>query len=398
MAEPLSLYIHIPFCVRKCRYCDFPSAPASESTREHYLDLLLREIRIRGRQYAGRPVDTVYFGGGTPSILTPLQLERIFNAFHTSFRICPEAEISLEANPGTIGEEGLSAFRSIGVNRLSVGVQSFLDHELAVLGRIHTAAQARECLDAAKRAGFTNVSLDLINQLPGQRADEFAVSLREAVLTGVTHISVYNLIIEEGTPFGEYYGENAGNHDDPGRISGIFGPGGLPPLPDEDEQARIDELTGSFLENAGFFRYEISNYAKDGAVCRHNEGYWTNHDYLGMGLSAASKTGHTRFRNPDDPAAYEKAVSLDMEPVREMVQELSVRDEMEEFFFLGLRRTDGVSEDRFRERFGRTADEVYGSVLAAQQELGTLRREDGRIFLTKRGMEVSNRVMAEFLF
>ena len=387
MAEPLSLYIHIPFCIRKCRYCDFPSAPASESTREHYLDLLLREIRIRGRQYADRPVDTVYFGGGTPSLLTPFQTERVFNALHTAFRINTDAEISLEANPGTVGEEGLYSLRRIGINRLSVGVQSFLDEELALLGRIHTAQQARECLKNAEKAGFERLSLDLISQLPGQRVEAFSVSLREAVQAGVTHISVYNLIIEEGTPFGDYYGE--------GSCSRLQN---LPPLPDEDEQARIDELTVSFLGQSGFSRYEISNYAKDGKICLHNKGYWTNHDYLGLGLSSASKTGHVRFRNPITLKEYEEAVEKNFPDEMTDARLLSAEDEMEEFFFLGLRLTEGVSEKVFEERFGRTAEEVYGHVLAAQEAIGTLKRENGRIFLTKRGLEVSNRVMAEFLF
>ncbi len=385
--EPLSLYIHIPFCIRKCRYCDFPSAPASESTREHYLDTLLQEIRIRGRQYADRPVDTVYFGGGTPSLLTPFQTERVFNALHTAFRINTDAEISLEANPGTVGEEGLSAFRKAGVSRLSVGVQSFLDEELALLGRIHTAEQAGECLKNAEKAGFERLSIDLINELPGQRAEAFAVSLREAVRTGVSHISVYNLIIEEGTPFGDYYGSDSS-----------LRPRTLPPLPDEEEQARIDELTVSFLEQSGFSRYEISNYAKDGKICLHNKGYWTNHDYLGLGLSSASKTGHVRFRNPFTLKGYEEAAEKGFPDEMTDARLLNAEDEMEEFFFLGLRLTEGVSEKVFEERFGRTAEEVYGHVLAAQEAVGTLKRENGRIFLTKRGLEVSNRVMAEFLF
>lgn len=421
----ISLYIHIPFCVRKCRYCDFLSAPSDEESREKYVRALIAEIRFQGFRYSGKTVDTIFFGGGTPSVLTTGQLERIMRAVRDSFQIELSAEISMEVNPGTADREKLRNIREVGINRISLGVQSFQDSELRLLGRVHTSEQARKAFEEARTAGFTNINLDLMSALPGQTLQEFQKNLEEACHLGPEHLSVYSLIIEPGTPFYEMYQS--------GRLSD---------LPPDEEDRAMYHFTGRYLAEQGYERYEISNYARPGFECRHNIGYWTGHEYLGLGLGASSLMGHQRFHNTDDLSEYLAAADFVREETdtgntakafvlqeneqfpekRKNVQEekdgesteffrqegvhtlfarevtdLSEKDRMEEFMFLGLRMMQGVREKEFEKRFGRQVDEVYGPVIHRHTEIGTLIREDGRIFLSERGIDVSNSVMADFL-
>lgn len=417
----LSLYIHIPFCVRKCRYCDFLSGPAEEETREKYVRALVSEIRIRSRYFSGRKVDTVFFGGGTPSVLTEEELDQIQGAVYESFRIEPSAEISMEVNPGTADREKLRHIREAGINRISLGIQSFRDRELRFLGRIHTSEQAQKAFEDARKAGFTNINMDLMSALPGQALPEFRESLERACRLRPEHLSVYSLIIEPGTPFYDMYKN-----------------GKLPPLPLDEEDRDIYHFTGQYLAEHGYYRYEISNYALSGFECRHNSGYWTGHEYLGLGLGASSLYENRRVRNSEDLREYLAAglsdrnpdtantaeiLKMDERPESEEkrknvyvscsgktceksdpslrfiseVTELSEKDRMEEFMFLGLRRMKGVSEKDFEHRFGRRFDDVYGPVIRRHTDIGTLIREDGRIFLSERGIDVSNSVMADFL-
>lgn len=421
----ISLYIHIPFCVRKCRYCDFLSAPSDGECREKYVRALIAEIRFQGARYAGKTADTIFFGGGTPSVLTAEQMERIMRAVRNSFQIKPSAEVSMEVNPGTSDREKLQRIREIGINRISLGVQSFLDSELHLLGRIHTPEQARKAFEDARAAGFANINLDLMSALPGQTLPEFQKSLAEACRLGPEHLSVYSLIIEPGTPFYKMYKN-----------------GTLPELPPDEEDRAMYHFTGQYLVEQGYRRYEISNYARPGFECRHNSGYWTGHEYLGLGLGASSLIENTRFHNTDDLPEYFAAAEAAEEKVRtgntaessgksgkerdpekrknvhknvdegctkfigqrdshplfaREVADLSEKDRMEEFMFLGLRMMQGVREKEFEERFGRQIDEVYGPVIRRHTEIGTLIRKDGRIFLSERGIDVSNSVMADFL-
>lgn len=434
--SPVSLYLHLPFCVRKCRYCDFLSGPYDAAVRRRYLRALETEIRLsaktfsngkfslesfsflkRGADFAGNgnerlSADTVFLGGGTPSLLDADELAHLMAVLSESFRILPGAEITMECNPGTVDREKLLAFREAGINRLSIGVQSFRDEELKLLGRIHTAEEARKCVLDARWAGFDNISLDLISALPGQNSGQWMESLREAAALAPEHISAYSLILEDGTPLKEAALE-----------------GKLPHLPDEDEDRKMYHETRSFLAEHGYYRYEISNYAKKGFESRHNSGYWTGHPYLGFGIGAASFYAGCRWSHTRSMTSYLQALesagaragaltksdgeSLSsaekatghrgqepaevLESIYEEKEILSEKDQMAEFMFLGLRRMQGVSEAEFLRRFGRTMEEVYGPVLKRYQELHMLQREGGRIFLTERGIDVSNAVMADFL-
>ena len=389
----ISIYIHIPFCIRKCLYCDFLSAPSTPDCIEQYVCALESEIRfspdLNGLTAAEIPddpeiqVDTVFLGGGTPSLLTPDQLERILTAVRKSYRVQDGAEISMEVNPGTADLERLQAYRGAGINRLSIGVQSVDDAELALLGRIHRAGQAEKIFREARRAGFDNINIDLMSALPGQTADKWEQNLRIVCEWGPEHISAYSLIIEEGTPFAEM---------------------DLPPLPSEEEDRLMYHRTQTVLAEYGYQRYEISNYARPGRACRHNCGYWTGHEYLGLGLGASSLIGDRRFKVTASMPEYLRRIRLadsgeikDPAQYYEEIQQLTLRDRMEEFMFLGLRLTEGVSETEFRRRFGNPIDAVYGPVLARHTDGGLLERTGDRIRLTEKGLDLANYVMSDFL-
>ena len=376
---PVSLYLHFPFCERKCRYCDFLSGPACAEEREEYIDLLCREIRLRAPEVSG-PVDTIFIGGGTPSLMTPSQACRVMEAIFRSYSVMDDAEISMEVNPGTADAEKLRAYRFAGINRLSIGVQSFDDAELRLLGRIHTAGQARQIFQMARAAGFSNINLDLMSALPGQNIETWTRTLCEAVSLRPEHLSAYSLIIEEGTPFATMK---------------------LPDLPSEDEDREIYHFTKRFLSENGYRRYEISNYAREGYECRHNCGYWTGHEYLGLGLGASSDLGGERFRNPDQIASYRTIIeNEDTAALRCEKQKMTKEDRMEEFMFLGLRMTDGVSEREFEERFGKKLEDQFGSVLRrhiSQNLICRIPKDGGRLALTEYGMDVANYVMSDYL-
>ena len=385
----ISLYVHIPFCLRKCRYCDFLSAPQTDIDRERYVKALIREIKTQKDCPAGRPVDTVFFGGGTPSVLSADQIGRIIDALREVFLILPDAEVSLETNPGTADFEKLSAFKEAGINRLSMGVQSMHDEELHLLGRIHTAEQALEAFKTARAAGFDNINIDLMSALPGQTFDSWADSLRQAVEWRPEHISAYSLIIEPGTPF-----------------SALYEAGELPPLPDEETDRKMYHYTREYLAQHGYGRYEISNYALKGRECRHNSGYWTGHPYLGFGIGAASYVNGARFSNIPDFETYivemEKAgipaeIEQAYEKIRTEIHSLTEQEKMEEFMFLGLRMTAGVKTSDFASRFGKSLDEVYGDVIRRHLAQGLLQRTPEGFCLTERGTDVSNYVMADYL-
>ena len=385
----ISLYVHIPFCLRKCRYCDFLSAPQTDIDRERYVKALIREIKTQKDCPAGRPVDTVFFGGGTPSVLSADQIGRIIDALREVFLILPDAEVSLETNPGTADFEKLSAFKEAGINRLSMGVQSMHDEELHLLGRIHTAEQALEAFKTARAAGFDNINIDLMSALPGQTFDSWADSLRQAVEWRPEHISAYSLIIEPGTPF-----------------SALYDAGELPPFPDEETDRKMYHYTREYLAQHGYGRYEISNYALKGRECRHNSGYWTGHPYLGFGIGAASYVNGARFSNITDFETYsvemEKAgIPAEIEQVygkvRTEIHSLTEQEKMEEFMFLGLRMTAGVKTSDFASRFGKSLDEVYGDVIRRHLAQGLLQRTPEGFCLTERGTDVSNYVMADYL-
>ena len=379
MKKELELYLHIPFCVSKCKYCDFLSAPSGEEQRQIYVERLCRRIRYWSdviHNY-GYEIVSIFVGGGTPSILTEAQITQVFEAVHESFPIREDAEITLEMNPGTDVKDKLPVYRELGINRLSMGLQSADNEELKCLGRIHTYEDFRQVYQWAREAGFTNINVDLMSAIPGQTLESYEDTLRKVADLEPEHISAYSLIIEEGTPFYERYGE--GRHAEE--------------LPNEDIERQMYVRTGEILEDYGYHRYEISNYAKDGYECRHNLGYWDRKEYLGLGAGASSPMDHIRWKEPDHIGP---STGLVLEE-REDFTRLRRKDEMEEFMFLGLRKINGVSEYDFYKSFRVSMDEIYKESIENLIKEGLLVREENRIRLTDRGIDLSNYALSQFL-
>ena len=381
--KSLELYVHIPFCVRKCEYCYFLAAPAGADTQQEYVRNLLLEIEQKGVRCTDYEVTTIFFGGGTPSILKAGWIADILDAIHRNFKVRKDAEITIECNPGTLTFEKLSIYKSAGINRISVGLQSASDAELRELGRIHTYEDFLKSYDLIRKKGFSNVNIDLMAALPGQTLKSYEQTLRRVLALKPEHISAYSLIIEEGTPFYEKY-----------EADELLREKGEKPqmLPSEETERLMYERTKELLLAHGYERYEISNYARRGYACRHNIGYWRRENYLGFGLGSASLLENERFHNTTDLTDYLGGDYLAYEQ-----EKLDKKSQMEEFMFLGLRMTDGISTECFRQTFGLTVELVYGPVLEQQIADQLLRKEDGRIFLTERGLDVSNYVMAQFL-
>lgn len=379
MKKDLGLYIHIPFCVKKCAYCDFLSWKGSDEEREAYVQALEKEISSYSEFAKDYRVSTVFFGGGTPSVLEGEQTERILKKIRDTFRVEKDAEITLEMNPGTSQKEKLLLYRELGINRLSIGLQSVKNENLKLLGRIHTYGDFLDSYRMAREAGFDNISADLISTLPGQTLEEWKEELEILQETPLEHISVYQLIIEKGTEFYEKYGENEEL------------------LPDEETSREIYLWTGKYLKEHGFEQYEISNYARPSRKSRHNLRYWERKDYLGLGLGAASMVHNIRMSNTRD---WEKYIEGSQNPkrLREEVEFLEEPRQMEEFMFLGLRKTEGVSRKEFRRTFGRELDMVYEKALEKHLENGMLEASKDRIRLSQAGILVSNQVLSDFIF
>ena len=374
--KKLGLYIHIPFCQKKCNYCDFLSAPANKQVQIAYMDILQKEIKEKSIEYKEYCVDTVFIGGGTPTCVPYETIVSMMNIVKTSFFLTDDCEITMECNPGTVTKEALENYRAAGINRLSIGLQSTHNGILKELGRIHTFEQFLETFKWAREADFTNINVDLMSGLPNQTLEQYEESLAEILKLGVEHISAYSLIVEEGTPFYQLYEED--------KLV----------LPDEETERKMYYLTKEKLMAAGLFRYEISNYAKEGYECKHNVRYWVREDYLGLGLGASSMVNNVRFKNTEWLDEY-LTDNKYMEKIEE--QSLSTTECMEEFMFLGLRMAKGVSKERFKETFGSTMEEIYGNVVTKLKEQGLLEEEGDFVRLTECGLDVSNRVWVEFL-
>ena len=418
----LELYIHIPFCIRKCAYCDFLSFPSGEEERARYVERLTEEIEEAGAVSGDYVVTAIFLGGGTPSVLEPEQTKRILQAVKESFYVAEDAEITTEVNPGTADKEKLRAWKQAGINRLRFGLQSAENRELQLLGRIHTMEEFLESYQTAREAGFDNINIDLMSALPGQTVSSWEKTLRTVAALQPKHISAYSLIIEEGTPFYQLFGEDEDKQEEQRRRKEL----GVPELPDEDAERRMYYDTEQILKEAGYHRYEISNYAKPGYECRHNKGYWTGTEYLGLGLGASS---YISIRRKDGSDAKISASGEEGRQERWLERRSNVRDfktylsfgredfkagrqieerealteqaRMEEFMFLGLRLTEGISEAEFFRRFSCTLETVYGDVLEGLARQGLIEKygREGAAFwrLTKRGIDVSNYVLAEFL-
>lgn len=379
--KELEIYVHIPFCVKKCRYCDFLSATAEEEVQDAYMEALCKEITGRSGDYTEYRVVTVFIGGGTPSAIKPTWISRILGVIKQEYCLAQEAEVTMEMNPGTVTEQSLEIYKACGINRLSIGLQSANNEELKKLGRIHTYEDFLNSFSMARRAGFDNINVDIMSALPGQDLESYKHTLEKVVKLNQSpeHISAYSLIIEEGTPFYDAY--------EAGRLD----------LPSEDCEREMYTYTELFLKKHGYERYEISNYAKPGKECRHNIGYWERRDYLGFGIGAASLVDNHRFSNTLNREDYIA------EPCSryEEIQSLSIAEQMEETMFLGLRMVKGVSEERFETTFGVSLKQVYGAVIQKHEKEGLLKHYNDKgehwIALTEKGLDVGNYVMADFL-
>lgn len=392
------IYVHIPFCVKKCFYCDFLSGQGDVATKEKYVKSLLNEISFYGRRYgkSGRNihVTSVFFGGGTPSVLDVSLTVAILERLREQFYIEENAEITVECNPGTLSAEKLKIYRKAGINRLSIGLQSADDNELKSIGRIHTYEQFLEGFTMARKCGFNNINIDIMSALPGQTIDSYKSTLEKVTVLKPEHISAYSLILEEGTVLYE-------------RISALEREGKMTGLPNEDDEREMYYMTKRILSDNGYERYEISNYAKRGYECRHNTAYWERDDYLGLGLGASSCMDNIRTKNVTDIEEYMKIFD---EAYLEHINEKGARDEAEteiltkedmmaEFMFLGLRMTKGISKKKFEEYFGCSYDTIYGNVTdkLIKERLLNVSVDGDKICLTELGIDVSNMVLAEFL-
>ena len=371
--QDLELYVHIPFCVKKCEYCDFLSGPASREAQDAYMEALQKEAEQICLE-ENRRIVSVFFGGGTPSVVQAEQIGKKLECLRSRCTFSEDAEISIEANPGTLTKEKLDSYKAHGINRISLGLQSAKNEDLKVLGRIHTFEEFQKSYQLVREAGFANVNVDLIFAIPEQTCESWKENLLTVARMQPEHISAYSLIVEEGTPFYE---------------QDLL-------LPDEDTEYRMYEDTAAILRQYGYQQYEISNYAKEGYRCRHNIGYWNGTEYLGLGLGSASLYRGTRFSNTTDMKTYLQ-YSANLEKIRENVQTLTEQEKMEEFMFLGLRMTEGVCESDFQKRFGKELMEVYGKVLKKYEKMGFLQSEKGKWCFSRPGIHVSNQILADFL-
>lgn len=381
--SPLGLYVHIPFCVKKCAYCDFLSMKASDRTKRQYVEALLAELEsVRGIANS-YDLQTIYFGGGTPSVLDTVLLWKILRKTQNVFsvKLSDMKEITLEVNPGTVSKEKWKEYQKMGIGRISMGLQSTHNDELQLLGRIHTYEQFLENYHGAREAGFENISIDVMSALPDQSLDKYIMSLERIAKLSPEHISSYSLIVEEGTPFWSLYGENGRKEKE---------------LPTEETDREMYEATKEVLSSYGYHRYEISNYAKAGYESIHNSSYWTGVPYLGVGLGASSYLENKRYQNRSDMQGYLQYAS-NIDNRRNLVETLTKEDQMSEFMFLGLRRMCGVSKKDFYDIFGLDMEQIFGETLHKMEREMLLKIEGDRVSLTDKGIDVSNFVFSEFL-
>lgn len=377
-ADQLGLYIHIPFCVRKCPYCDFNTFDVERNAIHSFLAALQTELGIIKAEMHPPPVDTLFIGGGTPTVLSGDQLARVIDWVHDRIGIASGAEITVEANPGSVTVAGIRAMVGAGVNRLSMGVQSFSDAMLQRIGRNHTVRDVLHSYELIRAAGITNVNFDLMFGLPGQIPADWQDTLLQALALEPEHFSCYSLIVEENTPFGALH--------ERGQLE----------LPPDDDEALMYEYTVEACVTAGYEHYEISNFARPGRRCRHNELYWRNKEWLAAGPGAHGSFGGRRYWLERGLAEYGHKVAQGQLPIAGSEQ-LHMDQQMDETMMLGLRLTQGVDEIAFHERFGCAVTDAYGEVIARLTAWGLIIRQHNHLRLTARGLMLGNRVAAEFL-
>lgn len=388
----IGLYIHIPFCVQKCVYCDFLSGPATRQRQQEYVAALSREIVWESAQYTDAVVKTIFFGGGTPSILQAEEIAEILDCLRKQYHIDANAEITLEMNPGTADQDKLLKLKRAGINRLSIGLQSADNAELKMLGRIHTYEDFLRTYHQARETDFSNINVDLMSALPGQHMENWVRTLEKVTALQPEHISAYSLIIEEGTPLYQNLDARAS-------------------VPEEDEDRQMYQETKRLLAQQGYHRYEISNYAKPSYECRHNSiywqrGVWHTADFVGFGLGASSMVGDRRWENTKSMKRYlsvfqeqnrKRYDSSAGERVKESAVKLSVMEQMEEFMFLGLRMMEGVSKREFADSFRQEMDEIYGEALQKWIQMGMMEKNGDAVMLTDAGIDVSNTILTDFV-
>lgn len=399
----LELYIHIPFCMKKCNYCDFLSAPADEKSQSAYMEGLKRELLFYGKRLRGKRISSIYIGGGTPSWLQQSYIRELMETVYASFFVEDDAEITIECNPGTLTRNKLECYKKLGINRLSIGLQSADDEELKLLGRVHTYEQFLRNYELARECGFENISLDLMDSLPGHTVEKFYQTLTSVIRLKPEHISCYSLIIEKGTPFYDWYKFD---------VVKLYAGMQTEELPMEDTSYQIGKMTQDVLAECGYFRYEISNYAKEGYACRHNIGYWQRKEYLGVGLGASSLLDEVRYSNIRGLRNYIEA-SLQIESrtvfdesLKRMIFSTNLHDEvnglsreaqMEEFMFLGLRMPVGIEKSSFYRKFGFPVSFIYKDVLPKLKQEGLITETPTRLYPTEKGLDLNNYVAAQFL-
>ncbi len=385
MSKRLGIYIHLPFCARKCNYCDFYSVVSGEEEKKAYIKALKREIEERVEYLScDHRVYTVYFGGGTPSILKGSYIAELLETVRKNFKLHTDdfyPEITIECNPATLDKEKLLIYKNAGINRLSLGLQSTENSELRLLGRIHSYEDFLRSYELVREAGFSNVNIDLISALPKQSVFSYEKSLDRVVKLNPEHISSYSLIVEEGTPFFERYSENAPFFKD---------------LPCEEVERQMYEMTVRKLSAAGYHRYEISNYSKNNLHSRHNISYWERVPYLGFGAAASSFFENERYKNTANIREYIGGIDSGRD-VREEKVSLSLTESMAEFMFLGLRCTNGIKKNRFFSEFGKNLEEVYGKEIKKHIKNGLLIEDNNIIRLSDRGLDLSNYVLCDFV-
>ena len=371
--KDLSIYTHIPFCLKRCNYCDFLTFCGDDAHYEGYVAALCKDIADNSAQFAGHEVKTVFFGGGTPTCLSTKQLGAIISAITSHYKLSPATTISTEANPETITAPYAQALNALGIGRISIGVQTFDDETLRLIGRLHSRQRALDAIGAAHAAGFKDIGIDLIFSLPHQDEEAFARDLDIALSLPITHISTYSLTIEDNTPIAAM-------------------PALLAAMPSDKQDRRMYATAKERLQRGGFTQYEISNFAKAGFECRHNINYWTRGEYIGFGIGAHSFVGGVRFKRTDDLAAY---IQGGFAPI--ILEEVDNTAAMSECMILGLRLTRGVNASDFNNEFGMGIHEAFGDIINGFIKQGLLAEEGGHIRLTSKGIDLSNTVFAAFI-
>lgn len=373
MEKSIALYIHIPFCKQKCLYCDFPSFSSKDKLMDSYTEALCKEIE----KVNNNLIETIFIGGGTPTYLSIENWKKISKTI-TGLRLKDDYEFTIEGNPGSFTSEKLRCFKEMGVNRLSIGLQAFQNHHLKALGRVHNVQDFIDTYNIARDIGFDNINFDVMFGLPNQTVIEWEETLKKCIELSPEHISCYSLIIEEGTPYYKMY-----------EMGSLI-------LPEEDEERKMYDLTLRLLKNQGYIQYEISNFSKPGRECRHNLVYWSLENYIGCGSGAHSYMDGCRYRNTESIEEYIMKINTENNAVVEKCKN-TIEDNMEEFMFMGLRKIAGISTYEFEKRFNVSINRIYSTVIQKHINNRLLEREEERIFLTPKGIELSNTVMSDFI-